>query len=169
MPAADKIRLHQRRRHGQRARDVVEPVGRIVGRQEPRGVDLQPDEIANDVLILGPVETVNPGRSQVGDGMAVQLVFHPRDEPVERGPIGPGRPGGGIIPARSFNATFSAIVRMVCQPRQVELVQRQPAGLQARVVTNDAILVEHRARRGCARLRTLAWTRPLLPEVSGSR
>ena len=58
---------------------------------------------------------------------------------------------------------------MVGQPREVELVQSQPAGLQARVVTPDAILVEHcarrcsvplvhrgAARRGGGRLRALA-------------
>ena len=146
-----QIRFHQRRRHGQRAGDVVEPVGRIVRGQESRGIDLQPDEIANDVLVLGPVETVNPGCGQVGDGVAVQVVFHPRDEPVEGGPIGPRRPRGRHHPDAQLQRDLLGNRRVVRQPGQVELIEGQPAGLQARVVAPHAILVEHRARRGGVR------------------
>ena len=183
-----QIRLHQRRRHRQRAGNVVEPAGRIIGGQEFRGVDLHPEEIANDVLILGPIETVNPGRRQVGDRVAVQLVFHPRDEPVERRLVGPRRAKRRHHPGAQLHGDLLGHVRMVGQAREVELVQRQTAGLQPRVVTPDAVLVEHRPlggrvhrRRGAclsavARARHARWTaegpgrtRPRPPGLPESR
>jgi hypothetical protein len=41
--------------------------------------------------------------------MAIELALHPADEAVERRPIGARHRGGGIMPARSFSTTFSAI------------------------------------------------------------
>ncbi len=93
--------------------------------------------------------------------MAVQLVFHPRDERVERRPIGSRRAGRRHHPGAQLQRHFLANRRLIGQPRQVELVQSQSTGFQARVVTADAIFVEHRARRGHVRRRIRSGDRPL--------
>ena len=63
--AAARYRSIKRRRHLQHARDVVEPVARIVWREERGDVHVQMEQIANDVLVFGtiqPVEdSVRPG------------------------------------------------------------------------------------------------------------
>ena len=59
LPAADEIRFHQRGRHRQRAGDVVEPVRRVVGRQEFRGIHFQAEQIADHVRVFVAVQTMD--------------------------------------------------------------------------------------------------------------
>ena len=63
-----QIALLQRRRHAQHVGDVVEPVSGVVGRQQRRCVDLQREQIANGVGVLGAVHA--PQHRPAGVGIA---------------------------------------------------------------------------------------------------
>ena len=60
-----EVGLHQRRRHRQRAGDVVEAARRVVGGQERAGVHLERQQIANRVGVFGAVQAVQARRRQV--------------------------------------------------------------------------------------------------------
>ena len=59
-----QIRLEQRGREAECARLVVEAAARVVGRQELRGVDVEREQIANRVPVLGAVQAMQAGRRQ---------------------------------------------------------------------------------------------------------
>ena len=104
-----QIRLHQRRRQRQRPRDVVEPVRRIVGRQELRGVHFEREHVANRIRIFGAVEAVQARRRQMGGRAAIEFILHPGDQRLAGGRVRAAYPVGGIMPARSLRTTFSPI------------------------------------------------------------
>ena len=60
------VRLEQRRRDRQRAGDVVEAVARVVRRQQRRDVDLEVEQVANRVGVLGPIQPVQHHRARAG-------------------------------------------------------------------------------------------------------
>ena len=74
------VGLEQGRRDRQRPRDVVESAARVVGRQQGRGVDLQVEEVADDVGVLGPVQAVEDLGAGVQPGRPVELRFQPVPE-----------------------------------------------------------------------------------------
>ena len=51
-----QVLLEQRRRHAQHVRDVVEAVAFVVGRQELGRVDLEAEQVADRVAVLGAVQ-----------------------------------------------------------------------------------------------------------------
>ena len=61
LPRRRQIALGQHRRHRQHVGDVVEAVAGVVGRQEHPGVDLEREQVADGVGVLGPVQTVDGG------------------------------------------------------------------------------------------------------------
>ncbi len=78
-----EIALEQRRRQLQHAGDVVEAVARLVGRQQLGDLDVEVEQIANRVAILGAVQTMErlgAARVRIGGGVGVELVFEPADE-----------------------------------------------------------------------------------------
>ncbi len=79
-----QVRLHQRGRRRQRAGHVVEPVARIVGRQERRGVDVQREQVADRVRVFGAVQPVQARGRQMRLGVLVDLVLEPGHELVAR-------------------------------------------------------------------------------------
>ena len=109
MAAADEITLEQRGRHAEQVGVVVEAVGRIVRRQQRRGVDLDPQQVANRVRVLGSIQAM--GRGAAGPrmlrGLAIERRLEKRHQTIARRRIGTGDPAGGIAPARSFLTTFS--------------------------------------------------------------
>ena len=54
-----RVALEQRRRHVQHLADVVEAVGRLVGRQQRRHVHVERQQIADRVGVLGAVQTMD--------------------------------------------------------------------------------------------------------------
>jgi hypothetical protein len=91
------------------SRNVVEPSGRIVRRQQRRDVDLKIQQVADGVGVFGAVETVQHHRTRirVRGGLVVDLRFQEILRPSYRASGGRGIPGGGIMPARSFRITLS--------------------------------------------------------------
>ena len=100
--AADRARrvhvpLEQRRGDLQDPRDVVEPVALVVGRDQRRGIDVERQQIADCVLILGAVEAVQRLRApRVGlrRRHAIDLRLQPGSEPVADGRVRARSSGG---------------------------------------------------------------------------
>ena len=148
-----QIRLHQRRRQRQRPRDVVEPVGRIVGRQEFRGVHFEREDITNRVGIFGAVEAMHAGRNQIGGGAAVEFLLHERDHGFEYRRSRTRHARGRHHPGAKLAHDLFPGLGVVVHTGGVELIEQQSSGLQALVVAGDAILIEEGAlgsrRRYC--------------------
>ena len=105
-----RVRLEQRRRDRQRPGDVVEAVGRIVGRQQRGGVDLQVEQIADGVGVLGAVQSMQDDRARSRSVRRRRDRSPPRaSRAAPRIPASGGRgmSGGGMTPARSLRITFS--------------------------------------------------------------
>ena len=81
-PRRRHVLLDVQRRHRQHVADVVEPVAGVVGRQVARVVEVEPQEIAHRVAVLGPVQPVDGRRAGVGPlgRGAVQPGLEPRHE-----------------------------------------------------------------------------------------
>ena len=87
----------------------VEAVPRFVGRQQRPSVDLQSQQIADRMAVLGPVEPMDGRRARIGVSRAPRssaVTSHDASASYAAG-SGLGRPGGGIARARSFRTTFS--------------------------------------------------------------
>ena len=137
------VPIEQCRRNRQHIGDVVEPVliG-IVGGQQRADVDLDAEEIADGVRVLGAVQAVH--RRTAG--------IHVRRRPRDRAPIpvrvtnataaaasGRGRPAGGIEPVRSFRDDLFPLAGVRANLRHVDGVQRQPRRLEPLVMARDAV------------------------------
>ncbi len=78
-----EIALEQRRRELQHARDVVEAVARLVGRQELGDLDVEVQQIADGVAVLGAVQAVERLRAagvRTRGGCRIELAFEPARE-----------------------------------------------------------------------------------------
>ncbi len=102
-----QVRFHERRRHRQRAGDVVEAAGRIIGRQELRRVHVQRQQVANGVRVLGAVQPVKARGRQMKSGAAVERVFQPANQRLERRGIRDGgRPSAASGPPGASERLF---------------------------------------------------------------
>ena len=66
MAAADAYAFDQRRRHAEDVGVVVEPGCRIVRRQHRADIDVEREQIANDVGVLGAIQPVQGRRAGIG-------------------------------------------------------------------------------------------------------
>ena len=102
-----QIALEQRRRDTEDVADVVEAVARVVWRQQCRDVDVEPEQIANRVVVLGAVEAMER-RAATGIGLGVrrlvELVLEPAGETV----VGDARRGEADPRAASRRRAASA-------------------------------------------------------------
>ena len=153
-----QIALLQRRRDAEHVGDIVEAVGRIVGRQQRRDVDVEREQIANRVGVFGAVEAMEhrPARDSASP---------PPPDPArlraKRISSWYGRPWSGrrapaaascrsAASARPFptSSGASAIVR------EIQAVERQIRRLEPLVVAGDAVAIDRLALRpgsGCPR------------------
>ena len=140
-PGGGEIPLHQGRRQPP-AVHVVEPEGGVVPRQQRGDVDLQRQQVADRVLILGPVQPPE-GLGAAGIGMGPRRL-------VERGlEIGQEAPAGRGIGTRTRTRGHRARaqlpddllpdLRVRGDVSNVHAFQRQPARLEAVAVAGDAV------------------------------
>jgi len=145
-----KISLQQRRRELP-DRDVVEPVARVVFRQERRDVDVDAEQIADRVLILGAIQPAEglgaPWIGRRGCG-AIEGGLEQRDERLVRRLVGPGLSWRRHHADAQLPHDFFPRRRLLAHPIDVERCQRQPGGLDLIVMTGEAVLLERRPRRG---------------------
>jgi hypothetical protein len=143
-----QVSLEQRRRQPEHVGVVVEAIRRIVRRQQRGRIDLQREQIANRVRVLGAVETmrgVPPGHGMLGR-LAVECGLEIGDERVVRGRIGPrhtdGRHHAGAKPADDPFPDLG----ILGDASRVEAVEDHTRGGGVAgdppVVTPDAVLVE---------------------------
>ena len=142
------VALQERGGDVEEVRVVVESEAQVVGRQERRRVDLQRQQVADGVGVLGPVQPVDRGPAGIG----VRL-----RRPVERRlqPRGRGVVGGGLrtrTPPRGRHRAFVQLqqhllpdVRVFADGFQRRLVEGQVAGAEPFVVAGDAVAVEEGA------------------------
>ena len=80
----DEIALHQRRRQPGDA-DVVETEARFVGGQQLRDVDVESEDVADRIVILGAVQAANrigPPGIRTSRGLAIECGLEIGHEPV---------------------------------------------------------------------------------------
>ena len=138
---------------------LSKPLRGIVRRQQRGDVDPQVEQVADGVGVLRPVQPMQDHRARAGRvrrrARSISASSQSRS-PSYSASGGRGTSGGGITPARSLRTTFSHTSAWSADLRQVQALQRQVRGLDAIVVTGDAVLVQQRAwlfdgspRRGC--------------------
>ena len=136
-----QILLEQRRRHAQHVRDVVEAVALVVGRQELGRVDLERQQIAHGVAVLGAVQAVD--RRLAGLGRRQRALVQPPlevgDEAVVRLGIGARPAQRRHLPAAQLAGDLLEELRVSRHVIEVDALERQ-AGLAARgVVALEAV------------------------------
>ena len=151
-----QVAVDERRRHPERGRDVVEPVARIVGRQQLRRVHLHGEQIANRVGVLGAVQAMEHGRRAgvgVERGGAVQPGLEPARKAFVRLAIRTRPPQRGHQAGPELAHHLLPHLGTRRHAVHVQKVQRQAGGLQRLVVAGDAVPVEQQPLRGPGRCR----------------
>ncbi len=145
------VRLDERRRQPECASDVVKAGRRVVRRQVLAGIDLQIEQVAHDVRVLGAVEAMQSWRRRERRGRAIEGVLERSDHRLE--PIGVGTLHAErrhLSRARLAHDQFPLLAILVDVGR-IERVHRQTTrrvetrGLHLLAVAADAVLVEKRA------------------------
>ena len=161
-----EVALHERLRHAEDAADVVEAEARVVGGEEVVGVEIDRQQVAHRVAVLGAVQTVEGGGTPgvAGGGpRAVELALEPVEEAVEGGRRGPGPPGRGhdaapqladdLLPLGGVAADVVEVEGVEGQGHRAELPHERRRGAplavhHALVVAGDAVAVEQGAVGG---------------------
>src|SRR4029077_4547672 len=114
-----------------------------------RGIDLEREQIADRVAILDAVQTVQRWTAWIGmlGCGAIEVGLDRRGDAGRDGFVRP-RPSDRRHRARADLAGhLLQRVGVLGWLGDVQLVEREPGGLQPRVVAGDAVLVEDRSRR----------------------
>ena len=139
--AADLLRRGdvavQERRREVAHRHVVEPVAGLVARQQRRGIDVERQEVADGVLVFGPVEPperVGPAGIGFLGGRAVERAGEQGDERRRTSrPDGRTSSSGGIWRATSFRTTFSQAFGFRLTSSELIASRAKPAVLSSRL------------------------------------
>ena len=171
--AADPARrrhvpIQQRRRGREHRRDVVEPVAGIVDRQPLARPDVDREQIADGVAVLGAIQPVHrrAPRIRVGHRRAIDRLFQIGRELARDAGIRPRADGRRRHLTRSqFPRNFFPDVRVFRNARQFEGLQGKPARLEPVVVAGDAVGADQagvvrRGRRGRRRRSGLLRSSP---------
>ena len=159
-----QVPLHQGGRDRQDVRHVVEAVlVDVVGRQQRRHVDVERQQVADGVGVLGAVEAVERlGASRIGmrGRVAVDLVLEPAGQRVVGGGGGTRAAGRRHRPRPEFRDDLLPGLGVRSHLGQIEPVEGQAGGEEALVVAGDAVapdgpLQQSRARFDGRRLRGL--------------
>ena len=150
-----QIPLHEQGRDREDVRIVVEPmdVGVVSRQQRPR-IDLEAEQVADGVDVLGPIQTMDCGPAGIGmcRRRAVERGLQPGRELGPGRRIGPRSPGGRHRAGAQLAHHLLPHFRAPADVGEVGGVELEPGGPQTRVVTGDAVSVEERALPGRRRL-----------------
>ncbi len=125
--------------------DIVKPVRGIVGREQGSRVDVQSQQVPNGVGIFGAIQTVEDGSARIRFGSLIDLGFEPTGQAIVRCQVGARHARRRHGSSAQFADHFFPDVGVRRDGAKIHGVQREAAGLEALVVTGDAILVEDRA------------------------
>ena len=150
------------RRHRQHVGDVVEALVVVVRREQRLGIDIEPEQVADCVAVLDPVQAVRDGAAgvRVGGGGAVELVLEPGRDRVVGGLVGARPPDRRHHPRPELQRHLLPGVGVCAHVRGVQRLQRDghaPRRVAAVAVARHAVAVQHRLdrrrerrrRRGC--------------------
>ena len=150
------VALQQGRRQARQAH-VVEAVVRIVFRQQRRHIDVQPQQIPDRVLVLGPIQPLQPvGPPRIGRrrGGPVQRGLQVRHQRLVGRLVGPRSARGRHEPRAQLERHFLPHLGVLAHAPHIQRAQRQPRRLQRVVVAAHAVACEHllvfRHRSGAA-------------------
>jgi hypothetical protein len=135
-------------RYLQRRRVVVEMALDVVVRQQRLRVDVQADQIANGVGVLAAVQTAQ--RHTAGSGghaLLVDLGLEPGDERGRGLIVRPPRARRRHQAATQLADHLLGDLGMLADRVEVQLRQRQAAGLAAVAVAAHAVLIDERLLR----------------------
>jgi hypothetical protein len=154
LPSRRHVPLDERRRYGQHTRDVVEALSvGIVRREERARIDLQPQQIADRVDVLGAIQPMhgNAAGIRTQGGGAIQRRLDERRQRRIRRFVGTRRRGRGHLVGAKLVRHLFPYLGPIGRSLDVERVQRQAAGLQSFVMAGDAVFAESGpgGRGGC--------------------
>jgi hypothetical protein len=126
------------------ARHVVKAKRRVVRRQEQRRINVQPQQIANRVCVLGAVQAVQhwPAGIRRSRRDAIELAFEPARKRVENCRRRTRRTWGRHQPGTELPRHLLPRFDVGGRGRERGRVERQPAGLQPLVMAGDAVLTQ---------------------------
>ena len=148
------VALDQRGRDRQRLGDVVEAFARVVARQQRAHVHVHGQQIADRVGVLGAVEALKGRRVEVAAGRVrgVELALERGGERRHRRGIRPRHADWRHHAGAQLAHHLLPHLDVGADVRQAFGLERQAAGLGARVVAGDAVLgQERRVGRGRGR------------------
>ena len=152
-----RVAFEQYRRHAQHVGVVVEPAARIIRRQQRRDVDVEREQVAHGIRILGAIQTMceRTSRIWIGARGGIERGLERGDERVTRRGVRPRQSGWRHHARPDLADHLLPYVRVRGDVGQILRIEREVAGLQPLVVTGDAVLVDGRAavRRGGGRRR----------------
>ena len=143
-PRRRHVLLDVQRRHRQHVADVVEPVAGVVGRQVPRVVEVEPQEVADGVAVLGPVQPVDGRRAGVGalGRRPVEPGLEPRHELLPFAGVRGGPPGRRHLPREKLVQDLLEDRRLLPRRRVAHAGQGQAGGPRPVVVAREAVTVD---------------------------
>ena len=142
------VAVHEARRHREDIGVVIEPDAGVIGREESR-IDHQIQQVPHSGHVFEAVQPMR-GRPSGVERRFVECRLEVGDKRVERDFLGTRTPRRRHLPAAQFEHDFFEHAGAAGRLRQIDVVERQTAGLQPGVVTGHAVPVEKRSveRRG---------------------
>ena len=139
-----EVLLEQRRRRSQDVRNVVEPVGLVVGRQELGGVDLEREQVAHGVAVLRAVQPMQRRLTGLrrGQGGLVQAALEVRDEAVCRLGIGARAARRRHLPSAQLARHVLEHGRVGRNVVEVDVLERQAGLSPRRVVAFETVAAD---------------------------
>ena len=144
-----QVPLHVRGGNRERIREVVEgSIRRLVARQQSRDVDVEAEQIANGVVVLGAIETMHGGgATRIGTRgpRAVKFGFELGGETIVGRRIRARHARRRHRTGAQLRHDFFPDLRTRRRICGIQRVERKARGEETLVVTGDAVLGEDRA------------------------
>ena len=123
----DEVALHQCRRDLQDARDVVEPVADIIGREQSGNVHIEAQQVTNGVTIfrsIKPVKRFGPARIGIRSSGTVQFGFHKSEERIALRLVGTRGCRRRHLAGAHLQHNFFPYLGVRADPADVEPIER---------------------------------------------
>ena len=142
------VSLDERGRDAEHVGDVVEPGRGVVWRQQRADIDVEREQIANGVRVFGAVQTMQRGRAGIESPRrrSIERGFERRGERLARRGRRLRRVLGRHHPGAQLADDLLPDLGVAIDGGGAQRVERQAAGLRARVVTGHAVLLQERVR-----------------------
>ena len=139
-----QILLEQRGRYAQDVGDVVETVALVVGRQELGRIDVEREQIAHGVAVLGSIQAMDGGGAGIrrGGGGRVEPLLEITDETGSCLVVGLRLAWRRHLPATQLARDFLEDLLVLGHLLKVDILERQAARLAGKVMAVDAVTLD---------------------------